>query len=264
MSDLPKIALTRLKAGANSLPAQEHVDANILAAFAERNLPAPERELVLNHLSQCAECREVAAFIIPVEPETAAVPARVASPKWNPWSLIRWGSLAAALGSLTILVATHSGLWKQNHDVAVSTPPPASADKSVETLTANAPSPPSPPAGQNENYARAQAGALTRQEEALKKSSPSIEANDQHEARLQASERSTRMAASQPPLVLRAENAPAKGLELHETLGDNAVSAASAPTPTVTPAPAPPTARRSHCRARGCRQGDLQAHAIDD
>jgi hypothetical protein len=240
MSELPKIALTRLKAGSNSLPGPEHLDANILAAFAERNLPEQERAEVLNHLSQCAECREVAAFIVPPEAVLDGAPRTVESRKWNLWSNLSWGPLAAALATVAILAILYSGMWRRNHEMAVSTPPPASADRSAETLTANAPSPPSPPDVRNESDARAEAQAWARQENALKKSRESGNAQGEQQVQLQASERSTRMAASRPPVVLRAEIVPAGGIERHETLGDNAVSAASVPAPVITPTPAAP------------------------
>ena len=52
-----------------------HPDANLLAAFVEKTLTEKERTQVLNHLSQCADCREVAAFTLPAE-VAAAEPAR--------------------------------------------------------------------------------------------------------------------------------------------------------------------------------------------
>ena len=40
----------------------EHPDANLLAAFTERRLPAPERQDLLAHLAKCAECRDIVAL----------------------------------------------------------------------------------------------------------------------------------------------------------------------------------------------------------
>ena len=39
-----------------------HPDANLLSAFAERNLSRPERATILKHLSRCPECREILAL----------------------------------------------------------------------------------------------------------------------------------------------------------------------------------------------------------
>jgi hypothetical protein len=243
MSDLPKIVLTRLKAGsagANSPPGPQHLDANLLAAFAEKSLPEAERAQVLNHLSQCADCREVAAFIIPPEAVPEAAPRTVASRKWSPWSLLRWGALAAALGVVTIVVSLHSGGWRRNREMAVSTPPPAPAGKAAGTSQAYAPSPTALPAKPEQSYAQAEAGTSAREEEDLKNAHGSFNAPAQRKDQLQAKEESTRMAASQPPAVLRAENVPAPGLERRESLGDKATSRASVPPAVVAPVPPPP------------------------
>lgn len=74
----------------------EHPDANLLAAFAEKRLLAHEREELLAHLSQCADCREVVALTSVTE---QAVPARPLSPVWR--------SVAAAAAASLIL----TGVW---------------------------------------------------------------------------------------------------------------------------------------------------------
>ena len=56
MEQIPKIARQRLQVMAR---AGDHPDLNLLAAFAEKSLHGDEREGVLAHLAQCAECREV-------------------------------------------------------------------------------------------------------------------------------------------------------------------------------------------------------------
>lgn len=40
----------------------EHPDADLLAAFAEKRLLGHEREELLAHLAECADCREVVAL----------------------------------------------------------------------------------------------------------------------------------------------------------------------------------------------------------
>jgi len=57
--------------------AGEHPDANLLSAFAEHSLTEPERMQVLDHLSRCAECREVAALALPAVEEKQLAPAAV-------------------------------------------------------------------------------------------------------------------------------------------------------------------------------------------
>src|SRR6185437_417841 len=61
MKPLPKIVQWQLQE-ATTGPASPHPDADLLTAFTERSLPPVERTAVLEHLSQCSECRQVAAF----------------------------------------------------------------------------------------------------------------------------------------------------------------------------------------------------------
>src|SRR5208282_3143221 len=111
-----------------------------------------ERTQVLNHLSQCAECREVAAFALPAE-AALAEPARVpAGRRWSPWLLLRWSAVAVVLGALTVVVVLHPGMWNGPPKISQQTtqlapagnipaaPPtvsaPASAQPSAEALQA--------------------------------------------------------------------------------------------------------------------------------
>jgi Photosynthesis system II assembly factor YCF48/Putative zinc-finger len=72
-----------------------HPDANLLAAFAEKKLQGQEREEVLAHLGECADCREVLALATPARGPAA----RPFSPAW------RWAAGVAA----AVLVAT--SIW---------------------------------------------------------------------------------------------------------------------------------------------------------
>jgi len=113
MRGLPKIVLERLKGKpiSNQLNRQSaienrqfpHPDANLLAAFAERTLTVRERKEVLNHLAQCAECRDLLTLALPREVEAAA-PAR--SPVrwgWSLWPALRWGAVAATVGVVAVV-----------------------------------------------------------------------------------------------------------------------------------------------------------------
>ena len=62
-SGLPRSAASRLRHAAGETSA--HPDANLLAAFSEQALASAERELVLTHLAQCADCREIVALSLP-------------------------------------------------------------------------------------------------------------------------------------------------------------------------------------------------------
>ena len=67
MNEVPKIVHHRLRAAVPSaeLLEQMHPEANVLTAFAEQALSAPEREGVLQHLALCGNCRDVVALALP-------------------------------------------------------------------------------------------------------------------------------------------------------------------------------------------------------
>jgi hypothetical protein len=69
MERLPPIARAHLQ----RQPTSDHPDADLLTSFAEQSLPARERQQVLEHLSRCAQCREV-AVLAGAEPGDAALP----------------------------------------------------------------------------------------------------------------------------------------------------------------------------------------------
>ncbi len=93
MQNVPKIVRERLKA---ATPAVNHPDADVLTAFAEHSLPVLERDVVLEHLARCGDCREVVALALPaMEPgQTVVSP----SPSgWLTWPALRWGVVAAGV-----------------------------------------------------------------------------------------------------------------------------------------------------------------------
>src|SRR5271165_7134237 len=108
MQNVPKIVGERLKAAA---PAVNHPDANALTAFAEHSLPVIERDVVLEHLARCGDCRDVVALALPAtEPlQTVVSP----SPGgWLTWPTLRWTFVAAgivAIASFGILQYQKSG-----------------------------------------------------------------------------------------------------------------------------------------------------------
>ena len=118
MPGIPQIVLERLRAKSAALatsgpaagPANsqggEHPDANLLAAFVEKALTTRERTEVLNHLAQCAACREVVALTLPEEADVA-YPLRFPTRRWSGWPVLRWGTLAAVLGAVAIIVVLH-------------------------------------------------------------------------------------------------------------------------------------------------------------
>ena len=90
MAELPKIV--RLRLAKQSSADQAHLDANLLAAFAEQTLLEREHAAVSAHLAQCRDCRELLALAVPAqEPERAAAATK------RHWFLEwRWVGTAAA------------------------------------------------------------------------------------------------------------------------------------------------------------------------
>ena len=96
MTDLPKIVRERMRTAV----AGDHPDPDLLTAFAEQSLPERERTPLLQHLSRCADCRDVLALAasaggaVATQTKDTAV-ARKAS--WLTFPMLRWGALAACL-----------------------------------------------------------------------------------------------------------------------------------------------------------------------
>ncbi len=138
MERLPPIARAHLQRPPNS----DHLDADLLTAFAEQSLPPRERQQVLEHLSRCAQCREI-AVLAGAEPEDAEEtlgerefelvaaasaaasaspspqlsPARadLPSPARNRWlghPPVRWIALAACAVLCAIAVIRFPTLWR--------------------------------------------------------------------------------------------------------------------------------------------------------
>jgi hypothetical protein len=250
MSELPKIALKRLKAaappaqatgsGTGPFQGSQHPDANLLSAFAEQSLTNPERELVLEHVSHCAECREVTALMLPAETEGAVLPQVAPERRWNLWPALRWGSLVAALGVVTIVVGLHSNRWRSNREAGVTAPPAASAAKAPEPLQAYAPAPSALPESRDKTAPE----KVEKEKDALRRRSEEMDSRNQLE--LPAKKEVSKMTASRPPADLRLDNAPVASISRHQSLGDRAMSA-SAPTVPLSaiaaaPPPPPPTA----------------------
>ena len=102
MQNVPKIVTERLRATAASA---SHLDADVLAAFAERSLSDRERGVVIEHVARCRDCRDVIALALP-ETETAVLTPTPARRPWLTWPALRWGFVAAgvvAIASLGIL-----------------------------------------------------------------------------------------------------------------------------------------------------------------
>jgi len=98
MEHVPKIVGERLRAAG----VQEHPDAAVLTAFSERSLPTQERNSVMEHLSRCADCREIVSLALPEEPVSEMRP-QPRSGTWLTWPALRWGLVAAGIVAIASL-----------------------------------------------------------------------------------------------------------------------------------------------------------------
>lgn len=227
--------------GRGDLYGAEHPDANLFAAFAENALTERERTQMLNHLAQCAECREIAAFALPVE-AAGAEPARVtAGWRWTLWPILRWGATAAVLGTLAVVVTLHPGLWNRHLEISKEIHPsvPSSTITSAPTTLPASPSaqPPAEPAlakakaetrRSADEIAVAAKAPAPRQDQALA---------DQY-AGLHARRQMANIASSRPTAGVRGTNIPSAAGEREETKRGEEHTAGAAAAPSTLSAPA--------------------------
>jgi Putative zinc-finger len=124
MEQVPKIVKERL---ALIMQANAHPDANLLAAFAEKGLSRHERAKVLEHLSSCAECREVVSLGMPESTGDSSPSAIARRSSWMSWPMLRWGGVAACV----IVVGAAVRLHYQQRTSMVSIETPQSAPLAV-------------------------------------------------------------------------------------------------------------------------------------
>ena len=106
MHHVPKFALRRLQTAPPNTGS--HPDADLLTAFAEQSLAGDEREIMIEHLAACGDCREVVAIALP-ETEVVATPVAIGVAGVFGWPVLRWGALAAG-----ILVVVSLGIVVQH------------------------------------------------------------------------------------------------------------------------------------------------------
>lgn len=273
MQELPKIAQARLKAKPEapkpagspelnaSFPGGEHPDANLLVAFAEKSLTEKEHAQVLNHLNHCADCRGVAAFVLPERP-AEPVPARVAAPRsWYSWPVLRWGALAAVVGTLTLVVVVHPGIWNRPAEVSERTAPPPVPTRGLPSPPPQAPAPqPSAAANSVVPKAKTKSPAPESAEvmEAVKKTAGADKdlALNESLARKEAARQVSVLASSQPPARLRTGNVTGGHAAPEESKAADTLSAEVAPTP-----PPPPSSVQNAMEPpKGAPTESPQAH----
>src|SRR5512146_16640 len=96
MTGLPKFVRDQM---ARTPAPSSHPDADLLTAFAENTLTVKERRQVIEHLSACADCREI---IFLAQPEAATQ--IILAPKPRRFTWMAWASVAAVVVVVTSAV----------------------------------------------------------------------------------------------------------------------------------------------------------------
>jgi hypothetical protein len=152
MEQLPKIVGQRLRA----VSAKTHPDANLLAAFAEKSLFPREQAQVVEHLANCAVCRDVLAQSQPEEAlQTAAVAAPGRRDSWFHSATVRWAALAACVAVVGAVVISRSRFESKPGDKIALYKQPVEAAK-TESVTAPVAAPAEPVATRREESKAAQ------------------------------------------------------------------------------------------------------------
>lgn len=134
MEQLPKIVQRRLQGTPKS---GIHPDPDLLTAFAEKSLSDGERSHVLQHLAECADCRDVMSLALP-ELEAAQSPELQRS-RWLSWPVLRWGALAACIVVVSAAVTLQHQRRSTSEPYFAEKVPAASA---TSTLSSSVPQPP--------------------------------------------------------------------------------------------------------------------------
>ncbi len=140
MAEVPKIVLDRLAHQA-AAAVSAHPDPDLLTAYGEQAVNAPEREQLVLHLAACRDCRDVLALAAP-EPMLAempaAVPVMVTVPRrWAP--VLRWGAVAAVVvitAGVVMLNRPHPGVTLAPQQAKVAEVQPAAKPPAPEVTLA--------------------------------------------------------------------------------------------------------------------------------
>ena len=206
MQDVPKIVRERLKV---ATPALNHPDADMLTAFSERSLPEVERDIVIEHLARCGECREIVALALP-ETEALETVVRPAASGWFAWPVLRWGFVSAGivlvawLGVVLYQRQTHSATvaYRATVPAVTSTAP---QDSAAQATAQTQPS-----------VQRDEVPATTRLDSRTEKKTEAKEIEDQKVA-------DKKLAAVTKPLAQADETAAAARPQIGGVIGGNAI-----------------------------------------
>ena len=104
MAEIPKIVKQRLQ---TNTKLADHPEPNLLSAFVERSLGQREQSEVLQHLSQCMNCREIVS-LSGAQPDVAdAVSLTPARAAWLSWPALRWGAAMACIIVVGAAITVH-------------------------------------------------------------------------------------------------------------------------------------------------------------
>ncbi|HVP51205.1 MAG TPA: zf-HC2 domain-containing protein, partial [Terriglobales bacterium] len=162
MAELPKIVRERLSYQAVG----EHPDANLLSAFVEHGLTQEERRGVLEHLSRCADCRQIVALTASeVTQERLVTAARApagAKPSWWRSPILHWGAFTAA--ALVMLIAVGARM-RLREERSASAPAIAtySSNEVAQKSTTPAPEVSLPPVEQKQSSKKLASGPPPRE-----------------------------------------------------------------------------------------------------
>ena len=184
-----------------------HPEADVLTAFAEGTLLKRERTDVLQHLANCAECREVVHTSMDATPEVSAERKVSASPagwgyrQWMPWAV----ALAASLLVVTtVTVHRHSSKPDSNKsDYIAKVEQPVPPTNQVRQTPLEAP----------------KKKAATRPASARQNNSIPAEESRSQQAELQNTLRARSLSASRFAPAAPTAQAAAKDLQLAQTPG---------------------------------------------
>lgn len=142
MTGLPKFVRDQM---ARTSAPSSHPDPDVLTAFTENTLPAKERPQVIEHLSTCADCREI---VFLTQPE-AAQTQTILAPRPRRFTRIAWASVAAVVVVVaSAVILQHEQVTKIQPPVtiATTTPPSHPEPKPAEPPSTNVVGIPVPPA----------------------------------------------------------------------------------------------------------------------
>ena len=139
MAEISKIVKQRLQTNAKLA---DHPEPNLLSAFVERSLGQREQSEVLQHLSQCMNCREIVS-LSGAQPNLAdAVSLTPARAAWLSWPALRWGAAMACIIVVGAAITVHQRHESVQHPATQASM--SSPSKSTQAITDKAALPQSP------------------------------------------------------------------------------------------------------------------------